>query len=216
MIDFYTWSTSNGRKVALALEEMGLAYRVHPIDIYAGAQFDPAFTAISANAKIPAIVDRDAGVTMFESGAIMIYLAEKTGQFLPSSGPRRAETLQWLIWQMGGFGPILGQAAHFLHYSPGKSTYAAERFATETRRLYGVLDRRLADAEFVARDYSIADMAIWPWVARFEHQRIDLRDFAHVARWYETVARRPAVQRGYRVPDATLTPPSLPMKGAAA
>ncbi|WP_299047116.1 glutathione S-transferase N-terminal domain-containing protein [uncultured Tateyamaria sp.] len=216
MIDFYTWSTSNGRKVAIGLEEMGLAYRVHPIDIYANAQFDPAFAAISANAKIPAIVDHDAGVTMFESGAILIHLAEKTGQFLPASGPRRAEVLQWLMWQMGGFGPILGQTAHFLHYSPGKSAYAAERFGTEARRLYGVLDRRLAAAEFVAGDYSIADMAIWPWSTRFEHQKIDLREFAHVARWYAAVARRPAVQRGYRVPDASLTPPTPSAQGAAA
>lgn len=216
MIDFYTWSTSNGRKVAIALEEMGLAYRVHPIDINAGAQFDPAFTAISANAKIPAIVDHDEGVTMFESGAILIHLAARTGQFLPASGPRRAEVLQWLMWQMGGFGPILGQTAHFLHYNPGKSAYAAERFASETRRLYGVLDRRLADAEFVGGDYSIADMAIWPWATRFEHQKIVLAAFPNVARWYEAVALRPAVQRGYRVPDATLNPPTLSLQGTAA
>jgi len=216
MIDFYTWSTSNGRKVAIALEEMGLPYRVHPIDITRGEQFAPAFTAISANAKIPAIVDRDAGVTLFESGAILIHLAEKTGRFLPAAGPARAAVLQWLMWQMGGFGPILGQAAHFLRYSPGKSAYAAERFATETRRLYGVLDRRLAEAENVAGDYSIADMAIWPWVSRFEHQKIALDDYRNVARWYAALAARSAVQRGYGVPDAGNTPPGLAETGAPA
>jgi GST-like protein len=213
MIDFYTWSTSNGRKVAIALEELELEYHVHPIDITEGEQFSPSFAAISANAKIPAIVDHDAGVTLFESGAILIHLAEKTGRFLATSGPARAATLQWLMWQMGGFGPILGQAAHFLYYNPGRSAYAAERFAVETRRLYGVLDRRLSQVEFVAGDYTIADMAIWPWASRFEHQKIDLAEFRNVARWYATVAARPAVQRGYRVPDASVQPPNLVTEG---
>lgn len=209
MIDFYTWSTSNGRKVAIALEEMGLDYRVHPIDIYKGDQFSPTFTAIAANAKIPAIVDHDSGVTLFESGAILIHLAESTGRFLAASGPARAATLQWLMWQMGGFGPILGQAAHFLHYNPGKSAYATERFSIETRRLYGVLDSQLAQSDCVAGDYSIADMAIWPWVSRFEHQGITLTDFPNVARWYARLATRTAVQRGYRVPDTSVAPPDL-------
>lgn len=213
MIDFYTWSTSNGRKVAIALEELALAYRVHPIDITEGEQFSPSFTMISANAKIPAIIDHDAGVTLFESGAILIHLAEKMGRFLATSGPERAATLQWLMWQMGGFGPILGQAAHFQHYNPGKSEYAAGRFAAETRRLYGVLDHRLSQAEFVAGDYTIADMAIWPWASRFEHQKIDLAEFGNVARWYATVAARPAVQRGYRVPDASVQPPNRVIEG---
>jgi len=216
MIDFYTWSTSNGRKIAIALEEMELAHNVRPVDITRGEQFTPDFTAVSPNAKIPAIVDYDAGIRLFESGAILIHLAEKTGRFLAPAGSARAATLQWLMWQMGGFGPILGQAAHFLHYSPGRSAYAAERFGAETRRLYGVLDRRLAEAEYVAGAYSIADMAIWPWASRFAQQKIDLTAYAHVARWYRAVAARPAVARGYRVVDATQTIPEVSAKGAAA
>lgn len=182
MIDIYTWSTSNGRKVSIALEEMGLDYRVHPIDIYNGEQHSPEFAKITANAKIPAIVDHDAGITLFESGAILIHLAEKTGRFLPTSGPARAQVLQWLMWQMGGFGPILGQAMHFLYYAPGTSEAAAERFRTETARLYGVLDRRLGEAEFVAGEYSIADMALWPWATRFDRQRIDITAYPNVTR----------------------------------
>lgn len=207
MIDLYTWSTSNGRKVSIALEEMGLPYAVHPIDIYRGEQFRPDFLALSPNNRIPAIVDREAGQTLFESGAILIYLAEKTGRFMPT-GPARWDVLQWLMWQMGGIGPMLGQAAHFLQYNPGKSAYAEERYGAEARRLYGVLDRRLAEAEYVAgADYTIADMAVWPWISRYEHQRIDLAEFPNVARWYAALAARPAVQRGYRVPDDTVSPP---------
>lgn len=216
MIDFYTWSTSNGRKVAIALEEMGFKFNPHPIDIYNGEQFKPDFTAISPNAKIPAIVDHDTGVRLFESGAILIYLAEKSGQFLASSGPARAATLQWLMWQMGGFGPILGQTAHFLIYKPGMSDYSAERFSTEARRLYKVLDTQLAQTEFVAGDYSIADMAIWPWATRFSHQKIEPQNYPNVARWYCAVSKRPAVIRGYKVPDATQTYPSFQSDGAAA
>lgn len=209
MIDLYTWNTSNGRKVAIALEEMGLDYRIHPIDIYSGEQFAPEFLAISTNGKIPAIVDQATGEAIFESGAILIYLAEKTGQFLADSGAERAATLQWLMWQMGGFGPILGQTAHFLHYNPGTSAYAAKRFGTETQRLYGVLDSRLSEVAYVAGSYSIADMAIWPWVSRFEQQSIDLAAYPNVAQWYATLAARPAVQRGYAVPDASQQPPVL-------
>ena len=216
MIDFYTWSTSNGRKVAIALEEMGLDYSVHPIDINRGDQFAPEFTLISPNAKIPAIVDQDARTQLFESGAILIHLAEKTGRFLASTGPARSSTLQWLMWQMGGFGPILGQAAHFLHYNPGKSAYTADRFGAETRRLYSVLDRRLAQVEYVAGDYSIADMAILPWASRFEHQKIDPDGYANVARWYAAMAAKPAVIRGYRVPDAAANVPQFLAAGVPA
>jgi len=216
MIDFYTWSTSNGRKVAIALEEMGLDYRVHPIDISRGDQFAPEFVDISPNAKIPAIVDHDSRTKLFESGAILIYLAEKTRRFLASAGPARSSALQWLMWQMGGFGPILGQAAHFLHYRPGQSAYAADRFGTEARRLYSVLDNRLAQVEYVAGDYSIADMAIWPWTTRFEHQQIDPGGYPNIARWYAAIAARHAVRRGYRVPDTTVDPPRFTTEGVAA
>ncbi|MGF1651686.1 MAG: glutathione S-transferase N-terminal domain-containing protein [Hyphomicrobiaceae bacterium] len=202
MIDLYTWSTPNGRKVSIMLEELGLAYTAHAIDITKDRQFEPSFLAVSPNNKIPAIVDRATGTSVFESGAILIYLAEKSGQFLPERGPGRAATLEWLMWQMGGVGPILGQVHHFVKFNRGKAPYAEERFGKEARRLYGVLDQRLADRDFVAGDYSIADMAIWPWISRFEWQGIDLHDFTNVLRWYTTLADRPAVQRGYQVPVA--------------
>ena len=163
MIDLYTWSTPNGRKVSIALEELGLEYTVHAIDIGKNQQFDPAFLAISPNNKIPAIVDRDTGLAMMESGAILLYLAEKCGKLL---GSDRWETLQWLMLQMGGVGPMLGQAHHFLRFNPGKAPYAEERFKTEAARLYGVLDARLGDHEYLADDYSIADIATWPWISR--------------------------------------------------
>ncbi|NJM33757.1 MAG: glutathione S-transferase [Rhodomicrobium sp.] len=207
MIEFYTWSTSNGRKISIALEEMGLSYDVRPIDIYKDEQFQPDFLKISPNNKIPAIVDHDTGQALFESGAILVYLAEKTRRFMALSGPERWSVLQWLMWQMGGVGPMFGQAGFFLHYNPGKSAYAEERYGKEAKRLYGVLDRRLAEAPFVAGEYSIADMAIWPWVSRFEHQRIDLKNFPNVRRWYAAIAARPAVVRGYKVPDATVEIP---------
>jgi len=216
MIEFYTWSTSNGRKVAIALEEMGLRHNVHPINIYKGEQFNPAFTAISPNAKIPAIVDHDAGVRLFESGAILIYLAEKTGLFLASSGAERASALQWLMWQMSGFGPILGQTAHFLTYKPGISDYSADRFSAEARRLYSVLDRQLAQTEFVAGEYSIADIATWPWTTRFQHQKIETRNYPNVARWFKAVASRPAVLRGYKIPDANEVFPAFRAEGVEA
>lgn len=216
MIEFFTWSTSNGRKVAIALEEMNLEYRVQPVNIYKGDQFLPGFQEISANAKIPAINDHDTGIRMFESGAILIYLAEKTGRFLASSGPARAATLQWLMWQMAGFGPILGQAAHFLTYKPGMSDYACDRFGTEARRLYSVLDRHLEENEFMTGEYSIADMAIWPWTTRHQHQKVDPEHYPNVARWYQAVARRPAVGRGYKVPDENEVVPQFRTVGGDA
>jgi GST-like protein len=200
MIELYTWSTPNGRKVSICLEEMGLAYTVHPVDITKDEQFRPAFLKIAPNNRIPAIVDPDTGASLFESGAILMYLAEKTGRFWPAS--QRWQTAQWLMWQMGGLGPMLGQVHHFVKYNPGKAPYAEERYLTEARRLYGVLDRRLGEAEFVAGEYTIADMAIFPWIARFEWQTIDMAAYPNVARWYRAVAARPAVQRGYDVPPS--------------
>ena len=200
MIDLYTWTTPNGRKVSILLEELGLPYKAVPIDITKDQQFAPDFLKISPNNKIPAIVDHDNGFALMESGAILVYLAEKAGRLIPSSDKDRLRTLEWLNWQMGGFGPMLGQAHHFLKYNPGVSPYAEERFSQEARRLYGVLDRRLDGREFVADEYSIADIAIWPWVSRFEWQQIDLAAYPNVTRWYLSIASRPAVQRGYHVP----------------
>ncbi|MDX5384874.1 MAG: glutathione S-transferase N-terminal domain-containing protein [Rhodobacterales bacterium] len=201
MIDLYTWTTPNGRKVSILLEELGLPYTAHAVNIGKDEQFAPDFLKISPNNKIPAIVDHDTGVSQFESGAIMIYLAEKTGQFLPTEVKARAEVMQWLMWQMGGFGPMLGQAHVFLKFNRGLSQPAEERFAKEAKRLYGVLDRQLADHEYVAGGYSIADMAIFPWAARHDWHEIDLTAFPNVLRWYRQVAARPAVQRGYQVPS---------------
>jgi len=203
MIDLYTWTTPNGRKAAIALEELGLPYEVHAIDIGKDEQFAPEFLRISPNNKIPAIVDREAGISLMESGAILIYLADKTGRLLPAAGEPRYRVLEWLMWQMGGFGPMLGQAHHFLHFKKGTAHYAEDRYRTEARRLYGVLDRQLAEREFVAGDYSIADIAVWPWATRFEWQEVDLAEFPNVRRWYAAVAARPAVQKGYHVPKFT-------------
>lgn len=200
MIDLYTWSTPNGRKVSILLEELGLPYRAHAVDITADEQFAPAFLEISPNNKIPAIRDDETGVTLLESGAILVWLAERAGRFLPASGGARVEVMQWLMWQMGGLGPMLGQAHHFLKFNPGKAPYAEERFGGEARRLYGVLDRQLTGRDFVAGDYSIADMAIWPWIPRYDWQGIDLADYPAVRAWYRNLAARPAVQRGYAVP----------------
>lgn len=200
MIDLYTWTTPNGRKVSIALEELGLPYKSHPIDISKDEQFAPAFLKISPNNRIPAIVDNDNGLSLFESGAILIYLADKTGKLLPKDGEGRYRTIEWLMWQMGGPGPMLGQVHHFVKYNKGKSAYAEERYSKEAQRLYGVLDRRLEGRDFVAGDYSIADIAIWPWISRFEWQEIDLGKFPNVKRWYTTIAKRPAVQRGYKQP----------------
>ncbi|MEW5726238.1 MAG: glutathione S-transferase N-terminal domain-containing protein [Pseudomonadota bacterium] len=204
MIDLYTWGTPNGRKVSIMLEEVELPYRVHPIDIGKGDQFEPGFVAINPNSKIPAIVDTDGPggepIQVFESGAILVYLAEKTGRFLPADPRGRAETLQWLMFQMGGIGPMFGQAHHFRRFAPEQIPYAIARYTNEASRLYGVLDRRLGEAEYLAGAYSIADMATFPWVARWEWQGIELSDFANVQRWHDAIAARPAVQRGMAVP----------------
>ena len=201
MIDLYTWTTPNGRKVSIMLEETGLAYTAHAVDITADEQFDPEFLKISPNNKIPAIFDHEENLALMESGAILIYLAEKTGKFLAAKGEARARTLEWLMFQMGGVGPILGQAHHFLKFNPGASNYSAERFGKEARRLYGVLDKRLGESTYLAGDeYSIADIATWPWVSRFEWQQVDLNKFSNVCRWYKEIAEMPAVQRGYDVP----------------
>ena len=200
MITLHTWATPNGRKVSIMLEECDLPYVVRKIDITRGEQFDPAFVAVNPNAKIPAIEDDEGPLTIFESGAILIYLAEKTGRFLPPAGALRYHALQWLMFQMGGVGPMFGQTHHFLRFAPEPVPYAIERYRKETRRLYGVLDARLAAAEYLAGDYSVADIATYPWVARHEWQEIDLTDFSNVRRWYEVVGARPAVRRGMAVP----------------
>jgi GST-like protein len=201
MIDLYTWGTPNGRKVSIMLEELSLPYRTIPINITKDEQFDPAFLAVAPNNKIPAIVDHDSGIQMMESGAILFYLAEKTGRLMPAEGPGRYAVMEWLMWQMGGPGPILGQVHHFVRFNPGKAPYAEERFTKEAQRLYRVMDQRLAERAFLAGDYSIADIATWPWISRFEWQQIDLNDYPNVKRWYEAVADRPAVQKGYHVPS---------------
>jgi GST-like protein len=207
MIDLYTWATPNGRKVSIALEELGLPYRVHAIDISRGDQHTPEFTAISPNQKIPAMVDHESGIALMESGAILLYLAEKTQRLLPSEPKRRWATIQWLMWQKGGLGPMLGQAHHFLKFNPGKSSYAEERYQREAQRLYSVLERQLMKSEFIAGDeYTIADIASFPWVSRFEFQRIDLCDFPCVRAWYLRIARRSAVVAGYAVPIADTVP----------
>ena len=197
MIDLYTWPTPNGRKVSIALEEMGLEYRCHAVNLQEQEQFKPGFLAISPNNKIPALVDHDTDQSIMESGAILIYLADKCASFW---GDERYTTLQWLMWQMGGLGPMLGQVHYFKKYNAGKSVYAEKRFFKEALRLYGVLDMRLEAEEYLSGSYSIADMAIWPWVSRFEWQGIDLVEFVNIRRWYEAIAARQAVSRGYHQP----------------
>lgn len=198
MIELYTWITPNGLKLSILLEELALPYTAHAIDITQGAQDLPAFRRISPSGKIPAIVDGD--LTLMESGVIMPYLADKAGALLPSGGVARLRVLEWQMWQVGNFGPTLAQAHYFATYHPGKAPAAATHFLAETRRLYAVLDRQLTGAEHVAGDYSIADVALWPWVSRFARHHVDLADFPAVRRWYTTLAARPAIQRGYRVP----------------
>ena len=205
MIDLYSWQTSNGRKVSIALEEMGLPYTVHPINIGTDDQFSDEFTALNPNQKIPAIADSDGPdgepISVFESGAILIYLARKSGYFLPSDPRKEYETLQWLMLQMGGIGPIFGQVHHFKRAAKEPVPYALERYGNECLRLYEVLNKRLVDNEFIAAgQYTIADMAIFPWVARYEWQDIDLAWFSNVQRWHENIAERPAVSRGMLVP----------------
>ncbi len=203
MIDLYTWTTPNGRKVSIMLEELEIAYTVHAIDISKDEQFAPEFLRVAPNNRIPAIVDHDTGVRMMESGAIMLYLAEKCGRFLPK-GDERWPAIEWLMWQMGGVGPMFGQVHHFVKFNAGKSAYAEERYSKETRRLYGVLDKRLEGRDYIAGagrgEYSITDMATWPWVSRFDWQAIDLDGFSNVRDWYVRIAGRPAVQRGYQIP----------------
>lgn len=203
MIDLYSWPTPNGHKVHILLEETGLPYRVHAINIGEGDQFTPEFLKVSPNNKIPAIMDPDgpggAPISVFESGAILIYLAEKTGRFLPVEAHARIQTLEWLMFQMGGIGPMLGQTHHFLRYAPEPIPYAIDRYVSETKRLYGVLDRRLEGREFVAGDYSIADMAIFPWTRGHEGQNQKIDDFPNVKRWLAAIEARPAVQRGLAV-----------------
>lgn len=203
MIDLYYWTTPNGHKITLFLEETGLPYRIHPINIGKDEQFQPHFLKIAPNNRIPAIVDNepaDGGepLSLFESGAILLYLAEKTARFIPQDLRGRQEALQWLFWQMGGLGPMAGQNHHFNRFAPEKVPYAIQRYVKETARLYGVLDRRLADRAFVAGDdYSIADMAIYPWIVPHAYQEQDLDDFPHVKRWFQAIQARPATVRAY-------------------
>lgn len=203
-IQFFTFDTPNGRKVSVALEEMGLPYSVHTVNIGQDEQFKPEFLKISPNNKIPAIIDSDGPdgkpISVFESGAILIYLAEKTGKFLPAKGAARVSVLEWLMFQMGGFGPIPGQVHHFLGLAnEDDKRYGVQRFMSETRRLYGVMDRRLAEVPFFAGDISIADFAILGWVWRHPRHQVDLADFPNVKRWYESMMARPAVQRGFSI-----------------
>lgn len=205
MITLYTWGTPNGRKISIALEELGLDYDVRPIDITRDAQFAPEFLALNPNHKIPVITD-DQGpdgkpITLAESGAILIYLAEKTSQLLPQDARERYEALQWLMFQMGGVGPMLGQAHHFLRFAPDVIPYAIDRYSKEAQRIYGVLDTRLRGRDWLAGSaYSIADIASYPWIARHEWQGVDLARFPNIARWFNAISARPAVQRGMEVP----------------
>jgi GST-like protein len=203
-IDFYTWNTPNGRKISAALEEMALPYTVKPVNIGSGEQFEPAFLKISPNNRIPAIVDPDgpdgAPISVFESGAILLYLARKTGRFMPQDARRQVAALEWLMWQMGGFGPMPGQVHHFLGVKDLQDQrYGLERYSNETRRLYGVMDRHLAGHEYFADEVSVADFAILGWAWRHERHKVDLAEFPHVKRWYETMMSRPATARGYEV-----------------
>ncbi|MFT3961901.1 glutathione binding-like protein [Propionivibrio sp.] len=214
MIDLHYWTTPNGHKITIFLEEAQLPYRIFPVNISKGEQFRPDFLRISPNNRIPAIVDHapaDGGapVSVFESGAILLYLAEKTGSFIPSDLRGRTETLQWLFWQMGGLGPMAGQNHHFGLYAPEKIPYAIERYVKETNRLYGVLNTRLADREFVAGDYSIADMAAYPWIVPWQRQQQNLDDFPHLKRWFEAIRTRPAVVEAYRRAEGINTAPTV-------
>jgi GST-like protein len=212
VIDLYYWTTPNGHKITMFLEETGLRYALRPVNISAGEQFDPAFLAISPNNKIPAIVDHapaDGGppISVFESGAILQYLAEKSGRFLPSGLRGRTEAMQWLFWQMGGLGPMLGQNHHFVQYAPEPLPDAIERYVKEAERLYGVLDDQLADREFIAGDYSIVDMACYPWIVPHQRQRVNIEEFPNVKRWFERVFARPGTQRAYAIAERINTAP---------
>ncbi len=204
MIDLYTWATPNGRKISVMLEEVGLPYEVHPVNLSQGEQFKPEFLALNPNNKIPAIVDRDGPdgkpYALFESGAILMYLAEKAGKLMPRATRARYEVIQWLMFQMGGVGPMFGQAHYFIRSSPENESFGVERFLKEVTRLYGVMNKRLGESAFLAGDYSIADIATYPWVARYEMHRTKLEDFPNVKRWFDAISARPAVQRGMAVP----------------
>ena len=200
MIDFYTWGTPNGRKVSILLEELKLDYQVVPINISNKEQFTEEFLTLSPNNKIPAIYDHDTGISLMESGAIMIYLAEKANQLLSKDLRKRIKVIEWLMWQKAGFGPMLGQAHHFLHYNKGKAPYAEERYRLEANRLYSILNKQLSKSPFVVEDYSIADIAIWPWVSRYEWQEINLSEFPNVRSWYKRILAREPVQKGYHIP----------------
>lgn len=200
MIDLYYWPTPNGQKASILLEECGFEYKTIPVNILAGEQFDPAFLAVNPNNKIPAIVDHDGPggtpYTVFESGALMLYLAEKADKFLPQEKREKYDVIQWLMFQIGGVGPMFGQCGHFLGYAPEPVPYAIERYQNETLRLYGVMDKRLADRAYLADEYSIADIAVYPWIdVRWLHE-IDIDKFPNVKRWYEEIKARPAVERG--------------------
>jgi GST-like protein len=212
MIDLYTWHTPNGRKISIMLEEIGLDYTVFPINIAKDEQFQPHFLEVSPNNRIPAIIDKDNNnFSLFESGAILMYLAEKSGKLINKSNPDEYfRTIEWLMWQMGGVGPMFGQVHHFVKYNKGKSEYAEERYSKEARRLYGVMDKRLNNNQYISgKEYSIADISIWPWTARFDWQEIDLNEFPNVARWYKEMIDRPAVQKGWLVPQNDQVIPSI-------
>jgi len=219
MIDLHYWTTPNGHKITLFLEETGLPYQVFPVNIGKGDQFQPEFLAIAPNNRIPAIVDHvpvegGAPISVFESGAILLYLAEKTGRFIATDARGRVETLQWLFWQMGGLGPMAGQNHHFNLYAPERITYAIERYTKETNRLYGVMDRRLADRAFLAgEDYSIADMAAYPWIVPHEKQGQNLADFPNLQRWFHAIAERPATVRAYELAER-INPAPAPLSDA--
>ncbi|MBW4555320.1 MAG: glutathione S-transferase N-terminal domain-containing protein [Trichormus sp. ATA11-4-KO1] len=207
MIELYYWTTPNGHKITIFLEEVGLPYTIIPVNIGTGEQFQPEFLKISPNNRIPAIVDREPvngnePISVFESGAILLYLAEKTGKLIPQNLRDRVEVLQWLFWQMGGLGPMAGQNHHFNKYAPEKIDYAINRYVNETGRLYAVLDKRLADREFVAGDYSIADIAAYPWIVPHESQNQNLENFPNLKRWFETIKARPATIRAYEKAEA--------------
>jgi GSH-dependent disulfide-bond oxidoreductase len=207
MLDLYYWTTPNGHKITMFLEETGLPYKLVPINIGKGEQFQPDFLKISPNNRIPAIVDRDPvgggePISVFESGAILLYLAEKTGKLIPADIRHRVEVLQWLFWQMGGLGPMAGQNHHFSQYAPEKIPYAIERYVNETGRLYAVLDRQLSDREFIAGEYSIADIASYPWIVPFDRQGQKIEDFPHLHRWFEAIKMRPATVRAYAKVEA--------------
>lgn len=214
MIDLYFWTTPNGYKVLTFLEETGIPYRIVPVNISKGEQFEAEFLQISPNNKIPAIIDNSPGhprvpIPLFESGAILLYLAEKTGRFLPKNVAGRNDVLQWLFWQMGGLGPMLGQNLHFGQYAPEKIPYAIDRYVNESKRLFEVMDRQLTNREFIAGDYSIADMASYPWVFKHPYLQLQLDEFPNLTRWYQTIGQRPAVARAYEIGANINTTPTV-------